>query len=173
MINLLKAFDKDVKQKEDYLLTLYLKELPLYNITNSSDINVLVNFHRSNYSCEVLDSYFGHGEKDTEKEEPKVSNKQKQTPVVSSAHKKRGQPSIVSKFPTIPEVVTEFLKTNGFKAQERRRDDDFRSCGVSIEEIRQHLLKTVPNLADYGISNNTIRYLFVPVNKERLSAKRY
>ena len=36
-----------------------------------------------------------------------------------SVYRKRGQPSIVSKFPQIPEVITDFLKINAFKAQEK------------------------------------------------------
>ena len=36
-----------------------------------------------------------------------------------SVYMKRVQSSIVSKFPQIPEVITNFLKINGFKAQEK------------------------------------------------------
>ena len=77
------------------------------------------------------------------------------------------------KFLIIPEVIAKLLKINLFKAQEKRRDDNFRSCEVTVKEIRLPLLKFVPGLADYGISLTTIRYFFVAVNKVRLSAKRY
>lgn len=66
----------------------------------------------------------------------------------------------MSKFPNIPEKIEEFLKMNGFKAQEKRRDDNFQSCGVSVEEVRQHSLKSVPGLEDHGIATTTIRYMF-------------
>ena len=90
-----------------------------------------------------------------------------------SVYMKRVQSSIVSKFPQIPEVITNFLKINGFKAQEKRRDDNFRSCVVSLEDIKNHLLKKIPGLAEHAISRNAIRYMFVPVNKRHSSAARY
>ena len=86
---------------------------------------------------------------------------------------KKGRQSIVDKFPMIPIVATEFIKRNLFKAQEKRRDDDFVSCGVSVDEVKQHLLKTIPGLADFGLSRNTVRYLFKPVHRSRNSSKRY
>ena len=57
----------------------------------------------------------------------------------------------------IPDTVTEFLKTHGFKAQEKRRNDDFESCGVSLYDIKVHLYEVIPGLKEYGISNTTIR----------------
>ena len=48
----------------------------------------------------------------------------------------------------------------------------FRSCGVSLEDIKNHLLKKIPGLAENVISPNTIRYMFVPVNKIHSSAAR-
>ena len=65
------------------------------------------------------------------------------------------------------------MKINGFKAQEKRRDDNFQSCGVSVKDIRRHLLNSVPGLSDYGVSINTIRYMFVPPHKGRQSANRF
>ena len=91
---------------------------------------------------------------------------------VYGPHKKLGAPSLISKFPSIPDTVTEFVKLKGYQSQDRRRDDNFRSCGVTAKDIRSHLLKSVAGL-DHGISLTTIRYLFVPFNKGRISAKRY
>ena len=65
------------------------------------------------------------------------------------------------------------MKLNGYQAQDRRRDDNFRSCRVTAKDIRSHLLKSVAGLEDHGISLTTIRYLFVPLNKGRNSAKKY
>ena len=65
------------------------------------------------------------------------------------------------------------MKLNGYQAQDRRRDDNFRSCGVTAKDIRSHLLKSVAGLKDHGILLTMIRYLFVPVNKRRISATRY
>ena len=59
-----------------------------------------------------------------------IATKKKTKDVVFGPHKKPGASSVVSRFLTIPDKVTEFLKINGFKAQEKRRDDNFQSCGV-------------------------------------------
>ena len=57
------------------------------------------------------------------------------------------------------------MKLNGYQAQDRRRDDNFRSRGVTAKDVRSYLLKSVVGLEDHGILLTTIRYLFVPVNK--------
>ena len=58
-------------------------------------------------------------------------------------------------FPQIPLIATEFLKQNGFKAQEKRRDS-FVSCGVSVKCVRDHLIKTIPGLAEHGINETAV-----------------
>ena len=90
-----------------------------------------------------------------------------------SVYRKRGQPSIALKFHQIPEVITDYLKINGLKAQEKRKDDNFRSSGVSLEDKKNHLLRKIPGLTEHGISPNTTRYMFVPVNNRHSSAARY
>ena len=57
---------------------------------------------------------------------------------------------IASIFPTIPDVATKFLRINGFKAQEKRRDDDFQASGVSIADVRVHLTENVLGLKQRG-----------------------
>ena len=155
--------------KKQNILNYYLHSLPLYVLVIKSK-EYLINFFQTN--CGTIVDKIISSQKDAAPE----NDEQKETTMPaekSTVHKKKGQPSIVSKFPIIPEEITNFIKTNGFKAQEKRRDDDFRSCGVSLNDIREHLLKVVPGLAEHGIAANTIRYLFVPVHKSRSSAKRY
>eukprot|EP00111_Clytia_hemisphaerica_P022411 TCONS_00065867-protein len=159
----------DSRFKKQNILNCFLRSLPLYVLILKTK-EYLINFCQTNCG-EVIDKIISAQQKDTTQEEnsgdvPKPLEK-------ATVHKKKGQPSIVSKFPTIPDEITKFIKTNGFKAQEKRRDDDFRSCGVSLNDIRDHLLKVVPGLAEHGIAPNTIRYLFVPVHKSRSSSKRY
>lgn len=61
------------------------------------------------------------------------------------------------------------MKLNGYQAQDRRRDYNFCSCGVTAKDIRSHLLKSVAGLEDHGILFTTTRYLFLPINKGRIS----
>ena len=79
--------------------------------------------------------------------------------------KQKGQPSLVKKFPEIIKTATNFIKQHGFSVQCRRRTETGYSSGVSVSEIRTHLMKNVPGLIDHGISKSTVRRLFQPPNK--------
>ena len=79
--------------------------------------------------------------------------------------KQKGQPSLVKKFPEIIKTATNFIKQHGFSVQCRRRTETGYYSGVSISEIRTHLMKNVPGLIDHGISKSTVRRLFQPPNK--------
>ena len=70
------------------------------------------------------------------------------TPVT---HNRMGRPSLVTQFPSIVSTATAFVKANGFSAHERRRESTGK-VGVSLREIREHLLSTVPGLKGRGIS---------------------
>ena len=84
-----------------------------------------------------------------------------------------GQPSIVSKFPQIVDEVAEFIKQNGFSAQNRRRTETAYSSGVTAKQIQDHLYKKYPDLKTHKISLTTIRRLFNAPNKSYNAAKRY
>ena len=84
-----------------------------------------------------------------------------------------GRISILQIFPDIPHIATEFIKASGFKAQEKRRESTITSCGVSLRDIREHLIKEIPGLRKHGISETSARYLFNPVNKRKFTEARY
>ena len=77
----------------------------------------------------------------------------------------------LDRFPTIPDIATEFIKVNGFKAQEKRRDTTITSCGVSAKDINEHLCQAILGLREFGISNSTIRYSFKLVKKRTFSSE--
>ena len=67
---------------------------------------------------------------------------------------KGGQKPIVQLFPIIIDITSEFLKQHGLAAQCRRRNDTGFSSGVTINQIRQHLLEM---FKDYmSISQNLL-----------------
>lgn len=101
----------------------------------------------------------------------KKKKERKKVYISWNAKKSVGQRSIVSKFPTIPDVETEFLNINGFRAQEKRCDD-FQACGISVVDVRLHLLENIPGLKQHGIPKSSIHYLFGPVNIRHISARR-
>ena len=74
-------------------------------------------------------------------EEPESDSNSSITDLRGNVHyHQRGQPSIVSTFPDIVDIAAEFVKQHGFSAQFRRRTETGYSCGVTIPEIRDHLL---------------------------------
>ena len=91
-------------------------------------------------------------------------------------HLPRGRHGPKPMYQTIPEVVivvTDFLQQHGFAAQSRRRSATGNALGVSLAEIRSHLLKTVPALRACGISRTTIHELFVAPRAGTRNAQRY
>ena len=174
MADIIEVCPDIISGTEPKFVNVLLKFLPLYSITYDGGY-FLVNIHQTTNGCDIIDHILQVNKplKVNIQDHETTKETVKKDSAIATVHKKRGQPSIVSVFPTIPDVVTEFVKVNGFKAQEKRRDDDFTACGVSVEDIRRHLLKSIPGLAQHGISGSTIRYLFAPVNKGRLSAARY
>lgn len=102
----------------------------------------------------------------------KKKKKERKSTYLEMQKRSVGQRSVVSKFPTIPDVETELLKINGFRAQEKRCDDDFQACGISVVDVRLHLLENIPGLKQHGIPKSTIYYLFGPVNIRHISARR-
>ena len=70
----------------------------------------------------------------------------------------------------IPLTATEFIKASGFKTQEKSCDAFITSCGVSVQDVRDHLIKVVPG---HGISETSVRYLFKPVRKGTFAAESY
>jgi hypothetical protein len=83
-----------------------------------------------------------------------------------------GKPSLVSKFPAIVPVVRDFVHSRGFGAHERRRDI-VGSVGVSLKEIKEHVQREIPALAEAGISLNSISRLFPAPNQQRAARSRY
>ena len=83
-----------------------------------------------------------------------------------------GRPSLVSKFPTIVSISTSFIKANGYSAHERRREE-VGKVDVSLQEIRAHLLSTVPGLRSHGISLNSVAHLMQPPQHGRISSSIY
>lgn len=105
-------------------------------------------------------------------------NTQQSSTAVPKPHKSRhssskcGRPTHISKFPQIVERTTEFIKHHGFSAHNRRREE-VGTAGVTLDEIRNHLLKAVPGLKEVGISKHTIARLMEPPRKGTIAASRY
>ena len=107
--------------------------------------------------------------------DPEVPNPdQKESDANQGVGKKhRGEPSIASKFPTLVDSAADFVKQHSFAAQIRRQTNTGSSAGVSIAEIRQHLLDNVPGLKQHGISLSMAKRLFQAPNRGNIASQKY
>lgn len=86
-------------------------------------------------------------------------------------YKKTGPTPIQQKFPQLLEVIMNFVRLHGFAAHIRRRTGTATSCGVRLEDIRQHVLENVDGLD--SISKTKIFYLMKPARSNSHEAARH
>lgn len=86
---------------------------------------------------------------------------------------KPGRIPLHQAFPEIVTTVTDFIQTHGFSAQSRRRSQTGNSMGVTLSDIRSHLLEQFPALKERGISRTVIHQLMVAPRKGTRNALRY
>ena len=168
---------RDKVENMEPLIKQLLMCFPLLLLTKGSE-QYLVNMQQLDFNCSELDELFGVKHSEQESQEDQVgslenANSGNEIKTQQKRGRSGGRPSVISKFPKIPTVATEFIKLNGYQAQERRRETTFQSCGVTIEEIRSHLFDTILGLREHGLGLTTIRYLFQPVHKGTFTAERY
>lgn len=154
-----------------------VKLFPVLYVCNK-DTECFINIHEFIYSPGILETLlFLPKEELRSPEAAEIFNDIHDTidPENESVNNKGhlGQPSLVSKFPEIVDITTEFIKQHGFAAQCRRRSDTGNSSGVTASQIREHLYRTIPELKDHTISLSTIRRLFQAPNKKFNASSRY
>lgn len=57
--------------------------------------------------------------------------------------------------------MTDFNKQPGFSAQSRQREETGK-VGVSLGNIRDHLMQNIPGLKEHGLSKHTVARLMEP-----------
>ena len=86
---------------------------------------------------------------------------------------KRGRKAHHIMYLSMAKCALEFLQQHGWSAQERRRSCIANSVGVSLESLRNHLLATIPELKEKGISHTTVHQLLLPPRQKSYNAARY
>lgn len=61
-------------------------------------------------------------------------------------YKQPGPLPLQTKLPQLLTVMLDFIKLHGFASHVRRRSGTSTSCGVSLNDIREHVLKNVEGL---------------------------
>lgn len=161
---------------ENQITVQFLSYLPVMSVKQGKT-TVLVNLHElclesdGKTFIDIINLDKHTDETDVQSTDTHSSDQSR--PSFQSFGSKMGRPVLHDKYPDIVEKTVEFLQMHSFAAQERRRSSVSNASGVTLSDIRSHLLKTVPGLKDNGISRSTIQRLFYPPNKRHKSAKQY
>ena len=146
---------------------------PVIYIFNS-DIQCFINIHEFVYSPVLfLELFLPQEEANTPDPDNVCPDNSDSTDSENKSKGKGGQPSLVSKFPEIVDITTEFIKQHGFAAQCRRRSETGNSSGVTASQIREHLYSVIPELRNHSVSISTIHRLFQAPNKHFKAQARY
>ena len=86
-----------------------------------------------------------------------------------SGKRKRGRPSIHSKYPELVPCVENFIEQNSAEAHLRRRTSSIYTNGVTLNNISTH----VKNQLNLDVDENTIARLMEPPRKKTRSSKYY
>jgi hypothetical protein len=86
-------------------------------------------------------------------------------------YEKTGPVPLQEKFPQLLDEIVNFVKLHGFAAHARRRTGTATSCGVTVEDIRQHVIKSVNGLNN--ISRSKIQNLLQPARQNTKEAARH
>ena len=85
----------------------------------------------------------------------------------------RGRPKKHDQFPSIVQETLSYLEQHGCEAQLRRRTATTNCLGVTLKDLRNHLLAAVPDLKTKGISRTTIHELMMLPRRKTVNAARY
>jgi hypothetical protein len=80
-----------------------------------------------------------------------------------------GRPSIVDQHPVVIDVIQEFVEGSGFSAQNRRRSDIGRSCGLGLSQIASHVRRET----GVKLGRSTVHRVFSAPNKKTRNSKRF
>lgn len=103
----------------------------------------------------------------TSEEEPEIAESDQSI----MFYKQTGPIPLQKKFPQLLTVMLDFIKLHGFAAHVRRRSGTSSTCGVRLEDMRQHVLKNVEGLTK--ISKSKIHHLLKPANESTRNAARH
>ena len=83
---------------------------------------------------------------------------------------KPGRKPLHQQFPEIVTIVTDFVQQHGFAAESRRRTSVGNAMGVTLAEIKAHVLSKIPQLAKKGFSRTIIHELFIAPRRNTRNA---
>ncbi|XP_071504199.1 uncharacterized protein [Diadema antillarum] len=86
-------------------------------------------------------------------------------------YQKSGQTPLQEKYPQLLDVMMNFVQLHGFGAHIRRRTGTATSCGVTLDDVRKHLLENVEGLDT--ISRTKVYYLMKPARVNSREAARH
>ena len=140
-----------------------------------SDKSVLLDIQELLLDKDLFSMLLGENDEDngeTDNIESKI-NQNKAKSFIGPLNR-QGRTPMYIKYPELVECASNFIKEHSFAAHVRRRESTATGAGVTLNDIRKHLLEVVPGLKqDGGISRDTIHRLTVAPRKNSTRAQRY
>jgi hypothetical protein len=170
------ALETASTEEKDQMIKVLLTHFPIMRATRSDDKtkDVLINTRQLVMEPECFSILFSADDKSPE---PSAANQHisHETPkaAVEGPTRRLGRQPFWIKFPGIIKTATAFIKQQSFAAHGRRRESTGTGTGVTLKDLRQHLLQNIPGLKEHGISRDTIHHLMVAPRKNSSRADRY
>ena len=162
--------DKDMKDTVSQVIQQLEQHFPVVCVKNSQRY-VLIDYTEMVFSPGLVHQVMVLDKKDdteqTSEEEPGIAESDQSI----MFYKQTGPIPLQKKFPQLLTVMLDYIKLHGFAAHVRRRSGTSSTCGVRLEDIRQHVLKNVEGLTK--ISKSKIHYLLKPANESTRDAARH
>jgi hypothetical protein len=87
----------------------------------------------------------------------------------TSKSRPRSRKRLEDRYPDIPQIITDFCKQQSYSAHYRRREETFQ-VGTRLQDVRKHLFKEIPELQNWGLSEDKVHLYFQPPNRRNKNA---
>ena len=156
------------KIKKQEFIDVLLTNFPVMHVVRGEH-SILINVHELLMNANAFVALLNEDNPITQTE-TSVPESESFLPVYGP-HRKTGRPATSEKYPQLVEIVTSFIKQHSFYAHNRRRETTGTGTGVTLAQIRKHVLEVIPALVD--IPCNTVHRLMVSPRKNSIQSKRY
>lgn len=147
-----------------------LEWFPVYKIVKGSTI-VIVNIHEMVTSSTFIEDVLNLDIDTANPDVPGTGEPINMKHIPKNKPEKIGRTPLNIKYPQIVNLATNFIQLHGFAAQQRRRTEVGNSAGVSLEQIRRHILSKIPELK--SVSRYTVHRLMIPPRSSTIASKYY
>lgn len=91
----------------------------------------------------------------------------------SQSKPKPGRQPLHAKFPSIPNIISDYIKGTGSVSANDKRRETTGNSGMFLNQVRSHVLSKLPLLASWGVGLKVLHYQYKPPDKRFNASKKY